>query len=520
MRYRVGKLLLCIVGLCFLSGCRNTADLDTESESESVSEEAVSAVSSEEAAITEADLQAFYEAYIKEEGQNPEYGNGKWAMYDVDQDDIKELIITAPSGWLSVVRYQAGEAVVMYEDKYSTLLENGMIRYYSFGGDLQFQYERYVFYALTDGEYRETAQMNRYDTGEDEYSQIFGENDLFEVKIGEEGTFQDRNDMTMSDWVDILNEYLEYPRAELTFQGMIGAEEKLLTFQTETEAYEAFLNGECGVVLSDSYTDDIQYLVPCLTEGEAYTLYDILDRLNNEPWRYEAENGYGRVNGNYGADVSYAYIDCGQDGRKELALKIRKKSVDDFQGIYIIQYRDNQLYLCYGIDSWSRRNVAMNPYGYIWEDGSGGAVLHGGMDVLIDEECISHRVWEYIIQFDLYDFTYSFEGDYPAVDILYEATEAWTEKQDMSIHPLEGLSIQMSVVDGKDYYTYDYSPDCANAEHIESFIQSCEAAGVPFSSVSELAAVLQARREEFGAVAIAENRSEIIWTEVIFPENK
>lgn len=519
MKYRVGKLMLCIWGLCFLFGCGNTSAPGTESEPESGSEEAVSSASSEESVITEADLQAFYEVYIEKEGQNPRYRNGKWAMYDVDGDSIKELIITAPSGVLSIVRYQAGEAIVMYEDKYSTLLENGMIRYYSFGGDPQC--ERYAFYTLTNGEYREAARMNRYDTEDDEYSQIFGENDRFELRIREEGAFQDYKDVTMEDWMDTLEEYQEYPRAELTFQSITGEEENVLTFRTETEAYQAFLNGECGVVLSDFYTDDIQYLVPCLTEGEGYTLYDILNRLNNEPWRYEAEHGHGSSNKNYGADVSYTYIDCGQDGRKELALKIRRTSIDDFQGIYIIQYRDNHLYLCYGIDSWSRRSVVMNPYGYIWEGGSGGASLHGGMQVLVDTEGTSYKITEYIIDSDYdYNFAYSFAGDYPAVDILHEAEQAWMEDYNIDTYPLEGLWIEMSIIDGKDYYTYGYSADRANIENVESFIQSCEAAGVTFSSNLEVEAAIRTKQEELGAVAIAENKSEIIWTEVIFPEDE
>ena len=91
------------------------------------------------------------------------------------------------------------------------------------------------------------------------------------------------------------------------------------------------------------------------------------------------------------------------------------------------------------------------------------------------------------------------------------------EDYDINTHPLEDLCIEMDIIDGKDYYTYGYS---SNIKNVESFIQSCEAAGVTFSSYSEVEAALQARREEFNAVAIAENKSEIIWTEVIFPEDE
>ncbi|MCM1497200.1 MAG: hypothetical protein NC124_01915 [Clostridium sp.] len=520
MRYGIGKLTVCMLSVCLLMGCSNRTSPDTESETEAVSENqtATSAPSTEEPVVIDAELQAFYEDYVEQKGETEPYKNGKWAIEDIDADGVGELILTAPNGWLSVVRYQEGEAVVMYENKYSTLLENGMIRYYSFyGGHQGQQYgEWYRFYKPIRGEYREEAVMHRYDTTEDEYNTIFGENDWYEMDKGE-----GLQDISQEEWTDSLKEYLEYPRAELAFQGMSGEEKRLLAFQNETEAYQAFLNGECGVVLSDTYTDDIQYLASCLTEGEEYTLYDILNRLNNEPWRYEVEE-YGKRASfwvNYGTDISYTYIDCGRDGRKELALRLGRSSADYFQGIYILQYRDNQLYLCYGIDSWSRRHVWMNQYGYLGEDGSGGAWLHGGMDILLDGEGVSHRIWEYTIRFQNYNFTY-YDDDSTA-GLLHEAEAAWMEEHDINTsYALAGLSIQMSIVDGNYYYTYDYSPDCEKAEDIESFIQSCEEAGVSFSSESELAAAIQAREEEFDAAAIAKDRNELIWMEIVFSEDE
>lgn len=495
MKFKYTIIILSVAGLCSLFGCRSSSG-SHGGEMSSQGTETTEPDSSEGLLLSEAELQALYEEYVENKTADTRYKNGKWGYYDVNQDGADELVLTAESGQLCIVQNQYGELKVLYEDNYSTLLENGTIRYYRFGGGQQ--YEQYVFYTLTNGKYTEAAVMNRYDTAEDEY-RIFDENDRYEIDRGTGSV-----DITMEEWMDALEEYLEYPKAEIAFQSMAGEDGNLLAFATETEAYQAFLNGECGVVLSDSYTDDIQYLAPCLTEGEVYTLYDILNCLSNESWRYEIEAK------NYGTDIAYAYVDCGQDGRKELALKIGKTTTDAFETIYIIQYRDNQLYLCYGIDRWSRRHALLNQYGYIWEDGSGGASLHSGMDVMVDGEGVSHRIWKWMIDFD---YPYYLYFDYPAADLINETGKTWRENYNNSdVHPLEGLSIQMSVIDDKDYYTYDFSPDRANVENMESFIESCEAAGVPFSSASELAAALQARREALVAAASAEDKNEVVWT--------
>lgn len=514
MKLKYGRILISLVCVCALTGCGGSSDTEEEMNSREEVTESIQSDTSEEVVLSKEDLQELCEEYVENRKTESSYKNGKWGYYDINQDGVDELILTAALGRLCIVQYQKGAWEVLYEENYSTLLEDGRIRYYELSGSPQ--QEQYIFYKLTDGEYRVEAAMNRMDTAEDEYSWIFGENDRYEMDKG-----SGLQKVSEEDWMDALYEYLGTSKAEFTVWSMAGEEGTAYDFKTEEEAYQAFLKGECGFVLSDSYRSDIQYVEPCLKEGEEYTLYDILNLLNNEPWRYEADNDWGIGRNNYGTELEYALIDCGQDGRKEFALKISKPGVDGFEGIYIIQYRNDRLYLCYGIDQWSRRHVTMNQYGYIWEDGSGGAMLHFGMDIWIDAEGVSHTVQECIIQFDRYDFTNYFDGVYPAADILDEAVTAWIEAYDSNgSHPLEGLSIQMTVVDDKDYYTYDNSADIVNAENVESLIQRCEAAGVTFSSYSEVAAAIQKKQEVLGVGTAAEDKNAVVWTEAGFPGNE
>jgi hypothetical protein len=75
--------------------------------------------------------------------------------------------------------------------------------------------------------------------------------------------------------------------------------------------------------------------------------------------------------------IEYAYIDCGNDGVPELALRINTPmSTEGWQENMIIKDIDGRLELVYSENSWSRSSVFFNEYGYIWGDGSGGAAYH------------------------------------------------------------------------------------------------------------------------------------------------
>ncbi len=80
----------------------------------------------------ESDLYALYDQYLEEEAPLllSDYEQGEYGFYDVDGDDVDELILREP-GYLYIIQYRDGELVNVYQEGvYSDLLENGMVRYY------------------------------------------------------------------------------------------------------------------------------------------------------------------------------------------------------------------------------------------------------------------------------------------------------------------------------------------------------------------------------------------------------
>ncbi|MBO6241664.1 MAG: hypothetical protein J6O61_12630 [Butyrivibrio sp.] len=74
--------------------------------------------------------------------------------------------------------------------------------------------------------------------------------------------------------------------------------------------------------------------------------------------------------------IEYAYLDCGNDGNAELAVCIHTPSVDDWTEYLIIKEMNGKLECIYSNEAWSRSNVGIGKYGYIYGDGSGGASNH------------------------------------------------------------------------------------------------------------------------------------------------
>lgn len=140
------------------------------------------------------------------------------------------------------------------------------------------------------------------------------------------------------------------------------------------EAFEAFLAGS-GTLSFDYYKKNVfveqEYLSyedetikNCFSEKE-YTLDEIKDSLNKN-----YDNSVGTV--------EYAYIDCGADGVKEMALRIQGTFVEpDSSMTYVIKEMDSQLQVVYAYAGWARSSTDINEYGFVTGGGSNGASNHG-----------------------------------------------------------------------------------------------------------------------------------------------
>lgn len=427
------------------------------------------------------------------------YETDTWGVCDINQDNVPELVVKRED-ILSIYMLQNDVWIEIYSANHSTLLENGIIRNYLH----EAKSELYTFYMFDEeaGCYQELVTLSRNDVSEYQY-QIYDENDEYDVQQADA-----LEAVTMQEWFEQLDIYQAYSKAQIAFYEVPG-NKKEVHYDTEEEAYHAFLNGMCSVKFSENYTDDIGSEKPYFNMEAAYYLYDIIDAMNNEPM--DSDSRYI----NYGTDISYAIIDCGNDGRDDLALRITKYvGIDELTTTYILQYKNQQLYLCYGIVGWSRNRYTINSYGYIWQEGSSGADHQSGSEMVVDAEGARHIVGEW----EVCSYSFSFYNNTSVVTHFLEIVSEWKEnyvkRDEDDVHPLDGLGIQIDIVDGIVYFSYSGSINSKNIENHQSFIQKCEAEGIQFYTDEEKEDLYIAYREKLGVAACAEDKEEPEWIDV------
>ncbi|SDB34949.1 lysozyme inhibitor LprI family protein [Butyrivibrio sp. INlla16] len=159
----------------------------------------------------------------------------------------------------------------------------------------------------------------------------------------------------------------------------------------ESDLYDAFLVGDSTLsfdyymnnVFQDSeyrsYVDDIISYVP--TDRE-YTLSELRNTLqgilNNDAYYFA------------GGDIEtmeYAFIDCGADDVREMALKMVGPFVEPGSELtLVIKELEGKLQVIYAFASWSRSQTDIYEYGIISGGGSNGASNHGWDEAYINAD--------------------------------------------------------------------------------------------------------------------------------------
>ena len=219
MKRRILMMLMAMMAVISLIGCGNqdnnrprekTTSVKTEKtqkKEKQENEKEIEELEEETEDWEETDMYALYDYYLTEEAPEilMDSEEGEYDFYDVDQDGIDELILREP-GYLYIIQYIDGELVNVYPDgAYSDLLENGMVRYYRLGGAPE--NENYAFYTLVGDEYLEEVSLAWYDNEEDENG-TYDEEDNYEI---------DGEEVKMEEWMELLDEYLYYDEADITF---------------------------------------------------------------------------------------------------------------------------------------------------------------------------------------------------------------------------------------------------------------------------------------------------------------
>lgn len=310
-------------------------------------------------------------------------------------------------------------------------------------------------------------------------------------------------------------------KTETSTEATVSPEETKLN---TIELFEKFLKGEEKLhfdLYTDVYRDEyIEGLENGIFSADEELLIDDFIKKFGEGastyWGDEFELG----------DIKYAYIDCGADGKPDLALLIENSMIfnSGYDDIFVISEIDSKLELCYQFEYGYRSSGSINEYGYINYNGSDGASAH-------------YYEYDYVNGNGEPGFLYSVEEYYgiyglyvPDVEVdMFELADdlGIGEKIYIEQYDFEGRGQDTDLVDF-DYgayvrslnYTYNAMDDDFNIVDDESIFEEESAykkfwdqIGLPFNTRDEIDEMLWERLASKGVTSkIVDGKEVTEWT--------
>lgn len=177
----------------------------------------------------------------------------------------------------------------------------------------------------------------------------------------------------------------------------------------QASLYDLFLSNEATVHI-DSENNLGYFLSNIEPSGMDATLEDLVQLMIDS---LDEDYGYS---GTTIESIEYAFIDCGNDGNKELALCVTTLSIDYYTNYIILKEFDGQLKPVYAKVDGARSQTFINEYGYIMSDGSSGASYHDFVKEYIDGNGKYHYIYTSmsatIIIFDEYGGDLYFNNEF------------------------------------------------------------------------------------------------------------
>lgn len=250
----------------------------------------------------------------------------------------------------------------------------------------------------------------------------------------------------------------------------------------EDNIYEAFMNGDVKVKYQNLPSKGGDALSDYLEDGKEYDINEIIKCI---------ENDHNTVDG----DPKYCYIDCGEDGIKELLVKLDLGTSSSLS--FILKEFDGKLKICYSGEAWERSELSISDTGMISSAGSAGATAHGGDFAFVNADGDYKFFYSSMTEGDPYNYyAYNEAGD--MVTVKFEGLE--TEHFMITRYYIEDEN-------GVDhpYYTYDmldedYSIITTDECFDESnpYMQRFIEAGIKVYKQNEIDEMLTKKAEEIG----------------------
>lgn len=255
----------------------------------------------------------------------------------------------------------------------------------------------------------------------------------------------------------------------------------------EITAYEEFLRGKCRAVIADDIYTDTHYRGTFLLKTEYligrqegdFSLNDLLDEILNdmiEDW------GWDEI-----TEVQYALIDCGNDGKKQLALRaygLAVEGAEDHSDLTMVfDHQDGKVAMIYAADTWSKWGNILCESGYIFGGSHDGANSHYAWDGIIGADGIYRKSHECHIELG------------HGLDEMSSYWEIWGEDGNEPFPPVEFYEY---TINDKLIYAY-YIPDEYTDEEKETILDYIKdnekSMGVRFLTDDEAWKLVEKNRE-------------------------
>ncbi|WP_295095908.1 hypothetical protein [Ruminococcus sp.] len=281
--------------------------------------------------------------------------------------------------------------------------------------------------------------------------------------------------------------------------------EDLYTGQELAPIYASFLQGETKVHI-DPENDFVNPWDPDDDYKITSTKKDFtLDELVNSILDKLSESGF---TGTEFDSIEYASIDCGNDGQKELLLKIcMPNQVDSNTEILILKDFNGSLKAIYSTVATCRRNLFINEFGYICSGGGSGTSDY------YDKSFVgSDSKWHFLYTVEYKDEPY-YDSDKSYV-VLIQFTEDDIVFSEDAVYTLAKDNYDTSDIDyenGYPDYRYDKFPRGESDDVFKKYLDEFKDNDWPTLPLSDADKIISDREKSEGLTAEIKNGKTADW---------
>ena len=264
-----------------------------------------------------------------------------------------------------------------------------------------------------------------------------------------------------------------------------------------TKLYEEFLNGENKAYFSDKLIDsttlkllsEADYKESSLETLDSFSLDELSEAIRDEyGFALDSSSGYD--------SKSYAYVDFGNDGTKELVVSYQVGLI--YTLYFVFSDSSDKVEITYGVDQGERWSTTCLDNGYVSQYGSSGAGDHSGFEGALDAHGIFHYFedeQEVYYGWSVYDFS--------KADAFNEIINSWSEKYDY--RQGEDICFGVSKIGDAEYYFYNITgvSDSITDDDINELKDMCASQNIDIIYYDDIYSIVAEYKKSIGMDQIA-----------------